>query len=332
MSTPVAPAEFDSKAFIAQRNASDALKLQGKAPAEPAPAASGAPTPGQPGSEPPPEPAQPGGPSPRLSRSQRRVENQLRRENGELAGRLSVLEKMLSPGHAAAPQASTKPPEDPEPQRSAFTDDAAYQRALGRWDARQEVKTAVETVEGKAKAEAEQAAYVAQVQAMDAKCREDIKEIEDWDEAAQRCMDDEDYPEFALNDHPTLAGLLATSEQQARVLRFWADNPKDLQRILELTATPAQQIRAFARLEGKVESLYPPKQKAAQATEAVKPPEDRTHPAEAPKDAGRTATEAIRHPRPSTEVAARGGAPAPPEPAIGSREWMEQRNRSQFGR
>ena len=328
MSTP-APPVFDPAAAIASRNTADQLRREGKeVPATPAPQATGAEKPDAPA------PQESHEPSPRLSRSQRRVENQLRRENGELAGRLAEMERRLNGGEQPAkpaPAAET----DPEPKRAQFPDDASFNRALGKWDARQEAAKAVETVEKKQQIVEEQRQYNEHVQAMAHKCTEDMAEIEDWDEWKTKSLDDDDQPEFTLGEHPVLAGLLATSDQQARVLRYWAQHPKDLQKMLDLTGKQVDQIQAFRRLEGKVEVMYPAKQKAAQAPETKTPPKDRTHPAEATPqgEAGRTAgSNGTPKPRPSTEVTARGGAPAPDSPAPGSKEWMAERNRAQYGR
>ena len=321
-------AEFDPKRFLEERNSADALKREGKE------------VPGKPASveaktevKPEVHDEEDGehGPSPRASRSQRRRENQLLREVGELTGRLSVLEQLLTKnGQSAENRAVKEENTDPEPQRENFQTDAAYNRALGRWDARQEATKAVETVKTEQKQSEEQRQYNETVTTMAAKCAEDIKEIADWDEWQKKSADDENQPEFKLDEHPILASLLATSDQQARILRFWAEHPKSIQRMLELTPNSGLQIREFAQLEGRVENLY---KKAAQASE--EDPKDRTHPAEAaPKgEAGRPAVAEVSHkPRPTTEVTAKGGSPAPSEPPIGSKEWMAMRNRAQYGR
>ena len=96
-----------------------------------------------------------------------------------------------------------------------------------------------------------------------------------------------------------------------------------------LDLKPAEQIRAFHRLEGRLEKAYD-KPEAAQATpekgKTASTPqklEGRAEPQQEVKPA---------KPKPSAEVAARGGSPAPDEPAIGSVAWMQKRNQAQFGR
>ena len=57
-----------------------------------------------------------------------------------------LLQEMLDKGmtpKAAEAAVEAKEGADPEPQRKDFPDDAQYNRALGRWDARQETKAAL---------------------------------------------------------------------------------------------------------------------------------------------------------------------------------------------
>ena len=162
---------------------------------------------------------------------------------------------------------------------------------------------------------------------MDEKAVADIALISDWDEVAKNAMDDEDAPEFDPTQQKTLMALLSNSDVRAFALHHFAKHPNKLQEMLDLK--PAEQIRAFHRLEGRLEKAYD-KPEAAQATpekgKTASTPqklEGRAEPQQEVKPA---------KPKPSAEVAARGGSPAPDEPAIGSVAWMQKRNQAQFGR
>ncbi len=167
---------------------------------------------------------------------------------------------------------------------------------------------------------------------MDAKFLADAKTIPDWDTVAAAAGEDEDAPQIDFVKDATLAGLIASSDERARILYHFATNPEALQSLIDLRETPREIIKRFHRLEGKVEKLYTSTQQepAAQAAETGKPAkEDRTHPAEGTPP-GRTAVDRDVHkPRPSSEVAARGGSAPPAEPEIGSAAWMAQRNASE---
>ncbi len=295
---------FDAKAFMESRN-------EGKTIEPPKPVDSK-----------PPAAAEPEDHQPRLPRSVRREMNKLREEIGSWKTRAELAEA----GKATAPAAAPK--EDAEPQRSAYGTDAEYLRATQKWDKAQEAKTSTKTSEETQ----QQEAFVAHLQAMDTKAAEDMKLLPDWDAVSKKAMEDEDAPEFAPAEHPTFVALLAQSDVKAFALYHFAKHPEQLEAMLELSKDPAAQIRSFHRLEGRLEKEYDSTQKAAQASEAGKPKEDRKHPAEAAKPGG-TATGANPvKPKPSSEVAARGGSPAPDEPAIGSPAWMLKRNQEQFGR
>lgn len=309
--------EFNSAEFIQARNEG---KPPAKLPEAKAAAAAAA--------------AEPEGGEPKISRSARREMNRLREEMGALRGRLEAYEKVgIAP--RTAPAAAADTPEDAsadsEPQRKDFHADAEYQRALGRWDARQEVKKQIASRD-------ETEEFRSHVQEMDAKAAEDRKGIEDWDETAQANIDDENAVVFDPGEHPTLMAMLASSEQRAFVLYYLAKHQDDFERMLDLTKKPNDQIRAFHRLEGRVENLYrgDHSAEAAQASgKAEAHPKDRTHLADSGKPDGRNATaqrDALK-PKPTAEVAARGGsAPALDDPAPGSKAWMERRNQVQFAR
>lgn len=264
-------------------------------------------------------------PEVRLPRSQRRQLNAAIRDAAEARGRLAVLEEMIAAGKISAPAKETIAV-DAEPLRAQFGSDAEYLRATQKWDKAQDAKAAAK--EGETSAQSEQSK--AHFMAMDEKATEDIKTLTDWDEVSKAAIDDEDAPELDPSEHPTLMGMLASSDVRAFALYHFAKHPEELQKMLDLSKTPNEQIRAFHRLEGKLEREYS-NPKAAQAAEPEKGKKDRIHLAEAVRP-GETATGAIPvKPKPSSEVTARGGSPAPDEPAIGSPAWMLKRNQAQYG-
>ena len=320
--TPTAE-HLDVKAHLEQRNATDQARREGKEVPKPATAAevveeSAAEKPHQ------------------ASRSERRLQNRLREEIGELRGRLKAYEELgMRPG-SVPPAVVSAPVSDPEPQRREFGTDAEYNRALGRWDARQEVAKATERVETKLTEREQQAAELEQLRAdiaaSEIQAQADIKELfPDWEQVSKEALDDPDAPEFTPAEHPMLMMMIARSDMKARVLYHFAKNPEALEGMLGMTKTPDRQIAAFHRLEGRVEKLYD-KPKVAQA--AGKGQEERaTHPAEANAGRSKSTSESdARKPRPSSEVAARGGTAVPEEPTVGSAAWMAARNARTGGR
>lgn len=308
---------FDPAKFMADRNAGKATDKPAEAkPAEAKPEAVKEPEHSE---------------SPRLSRSNRRQLNNAIREAAEARGELQAYRKLMEEGKIAAPKPDA-PAELIEPKRSDFTSDAEYLRATQKYDKAVEAKTST----GAAAQEEQQKAFRDHLTAMDTKAAEDMKLIPDWEKVAKDAADDDDAPEFVPDEHPNLMAMLARSDVRAFVLYHFAKNPDALESMLDLTKTPEKQISAFHRLEGRLEKEYASLQKAAQASEAEKPKEDREHLAEAePEKAkpGETAADRdVRKPRPSSEVAARGGSPAPDEPLPGSAAWIAKRNQTQFGR
>jgi len=326
MSTAVATpqeTEFDAKAFMESRNKGEDIPK-----AEPKKA------------DAPPLEEQPKAAS---SRSQRRALNQAMREAAEERGRRLALEDLMAKGTIAAPKVEPVK-EDVEPKRADFAageiGTAEYLRAAQKWDKAQESKA--EAAKGTETAQTEELKTF--LQEMDAKAAEDIKALKDWDKVQKAAAEDEDAPEFIPSEHPTLMALLARSDMRAFVLYHFAkpENYDALESLLELTANPAKQIAAFHRLEGRLEKLYDADRaeevydtvqsegkKAAQAepekektASTPQKPQGRAEPQQEEKPA---------KPKPSSEVAARGGSPAPDEPAIGSPAWMLKRNQAQYG-
>ncbi len=344
VTTPITEEKpFDAKAHFKARNEAEQAARTGKEPTKPAEVKT--------------EPAKPtetklpeDGHETHLPRSARREINRLREEAAEARGRAKTLEELIAKGAIVTPNGKTtevKADEDPEPKRENFATDREFDRACGKWDARQEAKKEI----GKVVTSDEQAAELEEVRAeiaqMDAKSKTDIAEIfgqEEWDRvekksleaaaAAKEAIEAGEEPESPVpicdwSKHQTLYMLYVRSPERARIAYHFAVEPKDFQAMMDLTKTPDKQIAAFHRLEGRVERLYTAKEKkeAAQASEPPKgETKDRTHSADA--SAGRTQSErdALK-PKPSAEVAARGGTVAPETPAIGSKEWMAMRNR-----
>lgn len=295
---------FDGKAFMEARN-----KGVPSVPAEPE-----KPTPGKPE----PAPAKADEPEqPRMSRSMSRLQRAIGREQAmreQLQAELDALKAAGKP--AAAPAADT------EPQRSQFASDAEYLRATQKWDREQEAKNQGKTAEDQ-KAQESRAAHL---KAMDEKAQADIALIPDWDEVAKKALEDDDAPEFDPAEQPTFIALISNSDMRAFALHHFAKHPDKLQEMLDLK--PSEQIRAFHRLEGRLEREYDSNKAAQAAPEKGKTastpqkPEGRAEPQQEAQPA---------KPKPSSEVAARGGSPAPDEPAIGSPAWMQKRNQVQYG-
>lgn len=305
---------FDPAKFMADRNAGRVVDKVVDKPAEAKPEAVKEPEHSE---------------SPRLSRSNRRQLNNAIREAAEARGELAAYRKLMEEGKIAAPKPDA-PAELIEPKRSDFTSDAEYLRATQKYDKAVEAKTSTST----AAQEEQQKAFRDHLTAMDTKAAEDMKTLPDWDKVAKDAADDDDAPEFVPDEHPNLMAMLARSDVRAFVLYHFAKNPDALESMLDLTKSPEKQISAFHRLEGRLEKEYASLQKAAQAPEPEKEPKDRKHLAEEKPKAtpGEPQQVVPAKPRPSSEVAARGGSPAPDEPAIGSPAWMLMRNRAQFGK
>ncbi len=260
----------------------------------------------------------------RISRSDRRRLKYVE-EAAEERGRRLALEQVVA---TLGTKSEAPPPtgtDDPEPQRSQYGSDAEHQRALGRWDARQEAKKEVSKVKEESTAKEQREQWETHLREMDAKCLEDIKTIPGWAEHAKQASENEDL-DWDTSEHPTLFGLISSSDMKAFVLDYFSQHSDEFQKMLKMTSDTGSQIRAFARLEGRIEKMYSsdePNKPAAQAVEETL--KDRTHPAEA--KAGRNSAERdASKPRPSTEVAARGGSAPPSDLRIGSPEWHQREN------
>lgn len=316
---------FDSAAYIKEQNERDQARREGK-PVETKPdQAAVAETTAAAAAE----------PTVKLSRSERRAQNLLRENLGAERAKRELLEAELAALKAKLEgTATTKPAEatddDPEPKREAFATDAEYNRAAGRWDARQEAKKELakrDTVV----ASAEQLKQLRDdIAAADAKAAEDKKLIEDWDAVAAAAADDDEQPEFKAEDHPYLMRILATSDVKAFMLHHLAKNPKDMQKLLDLSGDLPKQTEMFRRLEGRVERLHT-SEKPVDKKNEQKPAETKVAETAAERDA--------RKAKPSEAATPRGGsAPAndiSPVLADGKTlnpAWKEQQNLRAQGR
>lgn len=260
---------------------------------------------------------------PRQSRSERRQIRNLERQVSELRGQLTAFSSL---GKQPEKPAATK--EDPEPQRKDFATDADHHRALGRWDARQEALKVTKSASDNDQFRAR----IADFQSKALKDKQDIEWPKPWEEVEKEFADDS--PEFVWDDpkHIFMSMRIIDSPQTSSVIYHLLSHPEDMQKLLDLSGDNIAQDRMISRLEGKTETLYS-KRKAAQAAEEPKgESKDRTHRADSHKDGRNAADSDSRLPKPSSEVAARGGAPTPDEPKPGTAAWMARRNFQQYGR
>lgn len=238
-----------------------------------------------------------------VSRADRRAQNKLREEIGELRGRLAAYEEMgvNRPKEAAAEVKS----DDPEPKREEFDSDEKFQRAIGRWEGRQGAKEIVSTAVETTRQEEEQATLQAHFKAMDAKAIADQKLIPGWEkdaEAAQEAADADETLQFGQATQPVFMGLLAASDVRSFVLNHFCKDEASLRKILALADVKdmpqrkefksgyefnsalgrwaGPQIEAFRRLEGRIEKMYdtskpldkdPEKKLSAAERDALKP-------------------------------------------------------------
>ena len=187
----------------------------------------------------------------RSSRSTRRLLRRL----GEAEGKAKAYEVLINRG--VIPGNTTQEPViDPEPQRKDFASDVEHNRALGRWDARQEAKkVAGETVTSKE----QQKEWQDHIKEMDQKAATDKKFFDDWDAVAEQSA--EDGIEWDSNEHQTLMGLILNSDVKASVLYHLAKHQDDLQSFLDLVNDSNALIRKFHRLEGRLEDDLTARQK-----------------------------------------------------------------------
>ena len=220
----------------------------------------------------------------RLPRSIRRELNKLRRENGELAGRLAMVQELQAAGMSKKEATAAVDAAAPagEPQREQYASDAEYIKALAKHEAKQLL--AEQDAE---RAQAAQAAdFMGGIDKATTKFHADVKDrFPDFAEVLEAASAKDDIDPAK---HETFIALIAQSDERAAVLYHLAKNPDERAAILAMT--PAAQIKAFHRLEGRLERA------AAKEETPAKP----------------TATEVdAKKAKPSGAVAAKGGTTAP---------------------
>ena len=219
----------------------------------------------------------------RLPRSIRRELNKLRRENGELAGRLAMVQELQAAGMSKKEATAAVDAAAPtgEPQREQYASDAEFIKALAKHEAAGLM--AAKDAEREQQAQASQ--FMSGIDAATTKFHADVKDrFPDFAEVleAGSAKDDIDPAK-----HETFIALIAQSDERAAVLYHLAKNPDERAAILAMT--PAAQIKAFHRLEGRLE-------RAAAKEEEPK----------------KTAAEVdAKKAKPSGAVAAKGGMTAP---------------------
>jgi len=317
---PAAEPKFDVKAFIAGRNSGAPAKIEEP---QPAPAAESV----KPGAAAGPDDLEQiidQVPDHRLSRSVRRELNRLREELGAARGQLDLARQLgllKSPAEEPVKAAA----EDIRPARKDFATDPEFERAMGRWEARQEAKKVVDTARAEQDQVATMEALRAQAREALAKAEKDRAELQDWDQVQEKAE--------GMTIGPNLQAMIMLSDQQAFVLHYLATHEVDYQHLIEKEGDFDALKGAFGRLEGKVEVIYSSETSKPAAQAASESPKDRSHPEKAAQArATAQATEQATKPKPSAEVAARGGIPAPEEPKPGTAAWAARRNQAQFAR
>lgn len=321
------PKPFDAKAFIEARNAKPPAPgmPQAEAPPKPAPAAkteAAAPVTIEK-----PKDDDEAEHETRVPRSVRRELNKLRNEAAEARGRLAAYQELQAAGATrseamkATGLTSAEIDANVEPKREQFQTDADYYRALARFDFKAELAKGSQT----AAQDAQQREFMDSVGEATKKFQADVANFPDWAEA-QEAMED---VQIDTKEQLAFVALIAQSDQRAAMLYHFSKHTDELEAMFKLS--PNNLIKAFHRLEGRVESLYAKKpSEAAQASGETS--EDRTTPEKPVKGAQTAAERDVRKPKPSAEVAAHGGSAPPETPVIGSAAWLAMRNRLQFGK
>ena len=270
---------FDPKEFIRKANEREAAIRSGKQPIpEEKPVAATA----QPSVE----------QTPQGRRARERAYREALRTQGALEERASraeaELERLRKSGETPPPTVA-KPPEDSEPQRTAYKTDAEYMRALGRWEGRQGAREEVQKIERTEAQKAQLAAYQAAARSASEKYQEDKKQFEDWDDVIAEA---EETPalDFNFDEHPVLMSLIALSKNRAAWYYHCAKNPEAFKELLALKNRPEDLIAAFKELEGEVKVLYRKEKKEAKVEEKAKTAAERDAAKPAPSESVRVST------------------------------------------
>ena len=174
-----------------------------------------------------------------------------------------------------------------EPQREQYASDAEYIKALAKHEAAGLM--AAKDAEREQQAQASQ--FMSGIDAATTKFHADVKDrFPDFAEVMEAASAKDDIDPAK---HETFIALIAQSDERAAVLYHLAKNPDERAAILAMT--PAQQIKAFHRLEGRLE-------REDEARRASEEPNTKK-PTAAEVDAKKA--------KPSGAVAAKGGTTAP---------------------
>ena len=221
----------------------------------------------------------------RLPRSIRRELNKLRRENGELAGRLAMVQELQAAGMTKKEATAAVDAAAPtgEPQREQYASDAEYIKAL----AKHEAAGLMAAKDAEREQQAQASEFMSGIDKATTKFHADVKDrFPDFSEVMDTASAKDDIDPAK---HETFIALIAQSDERAAVLYHLAKHADERAAILAMT--PAQQIKAFHRLEGRLERA------------AAKEPEAPAKPTAAEVDAKKA--------KPSGAVAAKGGTTAP---------------------
>lgn len=191
--------------------------------------------------------------TPKLPRSIRRELNKLRRENGELAGRLAMMTELQAQGYTKAEakqQVDKIEAATGEPTRDQFQTDHEYYKALAKFEVRAEMTKGQQT----AAQNAEFTQYMATVEKANAKFSEDVTLYPDWTDVAEAM----DETPLDAQKQSTFIALLSASDQRAHILYHLAKHEGELKSLLAMT--PSAQIALFHRLEGRMETKHAKKE------------------------------------------------------------------------
>ncbi len=252
-------AEFETAEYIKNANEEEAARRSGKTPAKP---------------EEKPVVAE----TPEATRKEKRLADKLREDAAVERGRRLQLEEMIAKGSTVGiPAKGEAPkPDDPEPKRADFQDDASFNRALGRWDTRQEVKKSVDGIRQENAQRVELDGLLAEIYEANEPAEKAIAQFYPDFKEKQEADDDSGTRIDTAKEHEAFVGVtILKSPVRAHLQYYFFDHPEELRAILDLN----DNVRAaskIARLEGRLEKEYADKQatkpETAAERDARKPP------------------------------------------------------------
>lgn len=219
----------------------------------------------------------------RESRRDRRESNKEVRELREqLAKQQGQLEALLTLRTVGDQPPAAKVAGDAEPLRANFATEAEYAKAIGRWEAKQEMKQ----MEVKRVDEAQQQAFISRVRKADEETAKIIPTLADWEEVRQQAIDEN----IQISD-VTLQTRVSVNPNKALLYYHFVKHPEVLEELEALGKTDiGDMIAELALLDKEVKVLYTPKQDK---------PEEKRQLSAAESDA--------RKPKPTEAVAPKGG-------------------------